>query len=171
MSTKHSSLTWPDRLALIEAYGPTNQAICSAFDSTPDEVQSALNMANVGMIKGSSNFDTAKYGNPFSETASTNKQGTATVHAAPESATKRTKVPQKRGRKGEKITVALQSVPTTPVTVESFIQRHQVSLAVLRQSKRFLEKMEPATATAIGTIHVRQNKATKQLEIWREPTV
>jgi hypothetical protein len=46
--------------------------------------------------------------------------------------------------------------------------QHGVSLAVLRQSKRFLAKLDPAIVATIGRINVRQDKATKQLMIWRD---
>lgn len=95
-------------------------------------------------------------------------KSTATVHARPETATKRVKTPQKRGRKGDKITKALLAVPTTPVPVDQFGKTHGVSLAVLRQSKRFMEGMDAATASLIGKVNVRQDKNTKRLMIWRD---
>lgn len=96
------------------------------------------------------------------------KATAATTHARPETASRRVKEPQKRGRKGDKITRALTAVPTTPVPVESFIAEHGVSLAVLRQSKRFIAAMDAATASTIGKVNVRQDRATHQLMIWRE---
>jgi hypothetical protein len=54
------------------------------------------------------------------------------------------------------------------MSINAFMQQHGVSLAVLRQSKRFLAKLDPSVATKIGTIKVRQDKATKELMIWRE---
>ena len=103
------------------------------------------------------------------------KVGTQTTHrmpapvqAKPESASKRIKEPQKRGRKGDKIVKAFSAVPTTQTPIDQFIAEHGVSLAVLRQSKRFLAAMDPATAASIGKINVRQDKATHQLMIWRE---
>lgn len=96
------------------------------------------------------------------------KATAATTHARPETASRRVKEPQKRGRKGDKITRALTAVPTTPVPVESFIAEHGVSLAVLRQSKRFIAAMDAATAATIGKVNVRQDRATHQLMIWRE---
>lgn len=98
------------------------------------------------------------------------KQGNATSYSKPESATKKAKVPQKRGRKGDKIANALSAVPTTQVPAEEFSKQHNVSLAVLRQSKRFLDQMSPEQRAAIGKINVRQDKATHTLMIWREPT-
>lgn len=169
MATKHSSLTWPDRLALIDAYKPTDQAICATFGTTPNELTSARGLAATGTIVPSASFDVARYGNPFEPggMAAPVKQPTATVHAMPETAAKRKKIPQKRGRKGDKIAIALRSVPTKPVPVDEFAKSHDVSLAVLRQSKRFIEKLG-GDANNIGTIYVRQDKESKQLMIWRE---
>lgn len=98
----------------------------------------------------------------------TTKTAPATVHAKPETASKKAKEPQKRGRKGDKIAKALQAVPTSKVPVESFIKEHGISLAVLRQSKRFIAALDPATQQAIGKVNVRQDSASKQLMIWRE---
>lgn len=95
-------------------------------------------------------------------------KGSATIHTKPETASKRPKVPQKRGRKGDKIIKALTSIPTTPVSIEGFMEEYGVSLAVLRQSKRFIEKLEPAIQAQIGRVNVRQDKQTKKLMIWRE---
>ena len=101
-------------------------------------------------------------------TQPTHRQPTATVHTKPETASRRVKEPQKRGRKGDKISKAFAAVPMTQIPVDAFIVEHGVSLAVLRQSKRFLAAMEPAVAQSIGRINVRQDKDTKQLMIWRE---
>lgn len=98
---------------------------------------------------------------------STSKQ-TTTTHTKPETATRRVKEPQKRGRKGDKITTAFAAIPLTQTPVDDFIKKHGVSLAVLRQSKRFLAAMDPAVAKSLGKINVRQDKETKQLMIWRE---
>lgn len=97
------------------------------------------------------------------------KQGSATSYVKPETATKKVKAPQKRGRKGDKIVTALQAVPTERVSVEEFCKQHGVSLAVLRQSKRFLEQMTAEQRAAIGKINVRQDKESRTLMIWRDP--
>ena len=96
------------------------------------------------------------------------KPSTATTHAKPETASKPAKQLKKRGRKGDKIFKALAAVPTTQMSVDTFIAQHDVSLAVLRQAKRFVATLDPAQAVAIGKINVRQDKTTKKLMIWRE---
>jgi hypothetical protein len=88
----------------------------------------------------------------------------------PETATKKVvvKVNQKRGRKGNKITSAFLAVTNEPIAVDRFVMQHGVSLAVLRQSKRFIEQMSEEDVAKVGKIVVKQNKETKTLMIWRE---
>ena len=182
------SLSWNDRFALLDYYLPSDAQACVAFGLTQDELDTARDLRNAGTFKSSSNIDYSQFDGifnvvvpevhvpvvaPIRPTATkpaivSRPQPTATVHAKPESATRRVREPQKRGRKGDKITKALQSVPTTPMSVDAFIAEHGVSLAVLRQSKRFIEGMDAATAQSIGRVNVRQDKATRQLMIWRE---
>jgi hypothetical protein len=95
--------------------------------------------------------------------------GTATF-AKPETATKKVKEPQKRGRKGNRIVTALAAVPTTQMSAEEFSKQHNVSITVLRQSKRFLEALPAEQRAEIGKINVRQDKDSRTLMIWREPS-
>lgn len=181
-------MSWNDRFALINHYKPSDPVICKAFNVEQDELETARQLLAAGSFSVNSQFDVAKHNDIFAQPVGdgvppkatpapvkaipvakkTSKKGGATVHAKPETATKKAKVPQKRGRKGDKISRALQAVTTTPVAVDSFIKQYGVSLAVLRQSKRFLEKMDNNVAKKIGKINVRQDKNSKQLMIWRE---
>jgi hypothetical protein len=170
-------LSWGDRFALIDHFKPSDESICKAFRLSKDELDTARQLRVQGTFVANAHLDCSKYATMFTGDATPTttthtpapvKQTTATVHDKPESSSKKAKVPQKRGRKGDKITQALLAVPANPTTVDGFIKQHGISLAVLRQSKRFIEKMEPAVATGIGTVHVRQDKSTKQLMIWRE---
>lgn len=172
-----TNMSWGDRFTLIDFYKPEDSAVCAAFGLTSDELEIARTLRASGTISsGQSTLDVAKYANVFSTTAAaqpmavaaSGKKGTATVHSKPETASKKVKEPQKRGRKGDKIQRALQAVPTSQVPVETFMSQHGVSLAVLRQSKRFIEKLDPAVQLTIGKINVRQDKASKTLMIWRE---
>lgn len=179
------TMSWADRFAVIDHYKPTDAQILSAFNLKQDDLDVARELRKAGTFAANATLDVAKYANIFSAdgaapTATSTptvavpgaskpaKTGTATTHAKPESATKRVKVPQKRGRKGDKIARALASVPTAQTPVTTFMQQHGVSLAVLRQSKRFIEKLSAEQQKSIGKINVRQDKATKQLMIWRE---
>jgi hypothetical protein len=170
-------LSWPDRFALIDHYSPPDSVICATFNLSQAELETARQLRGQGMFSANARLDVTKYADMFSAGAAPIAKPTpvvptpsvaATVHTRPESATRQPKIPQKRGRKGNKITTALQSVPTNPIPVNQFITQHGVSLAVLRQAKRFVEKMDQADAVQVGTVHVRQDKATKQLMIWRE---
>lgn len=174
-----SNLSWGERFALIDHFQPSDSQICSVFNLTQAELDTARQLRAAGTFATVSNIDTSKYANLFSTTTTTNtspvstsntKASTATIHVRPETATKKSvvKVPQKRGRKGDKIAKALQSVPQTPVPVAEFVKQHNISLAVLRQSKRFLATLSPDVAKTIGKINVRQDKTSKQLMIWRE---
>lgn len=176
-------MSWNDRFALIDHYKPADAEICTAFGVDQSELETARQLRSAGTFIANTQLDVSKYNGVFAASMSeisnpqtissgdgNKNKGNATSHQKPETAAKKVhvKVPAKRGRKGDKITKALQSVTSTPVTVDSFIKQHGVSLAVLRQSKRFIEKLDPAVAKQIGKINVRQDKGTKQLMIWRE---
>jgi hypothetical protein len=180
-------MSWNDRFALINHYKPTDEQIYAAFNVDSNELNTARSLLAQGTFIANPQIDVAKFSDIFAAptasaatvattatkpavkaTKPAGKKSGATVHAKPESATKKAKVPQKRGRKGDKIQRALQAVTTTPVSVDSFIKQYGVSLAVLRQSKRFLEKMDTTVSKKIGKINVRQDKSSKQLMIWRE---
>lgn len=186
MSKHKPTMSWGDRFAVIDHFTPTDTQVCAAFGVTQDELDTARTLRAAGTFIATPNLDFAKYGNIFAPATPTNqlqkgtvhmnttKTPTATTHvmpetqAKPETASKPVKQPRKRGRKGDKIVTALQSVPTTQVPVDTFIQQYGVSLAVLRQAKRFVASLDPAQAQTIGKINVRQDKATKKLMIWRE---
>jgi len=173
-------LSWADRFALVDHYQPSDTAICETFNLTKDELATARQLRSAGTFTASKTLDVASYAGIFSNSPAPTQQTTVnpaapkaqttTVHSKPESATKRAKavkVPQKRGRKGDKITNALLSAPTVPTPVEGFMKQYGVSLAVLRQAKRFIEKMDAETQAKVGQVVVKQDKATKQLMIWK----
>ena len=188
MSKHKLTMSWGDRLAVIDHFSPTDGQICSVFGVTQDELETARTLRAAGTFAATPDLDVSKYSNVFvsSDIPSTqptrgnvhmntiSKTPSATTHtmpdtvAKPETASKPVKQPQKRGRKGDKILKALQSVPTAQMPVDTFIQQHGVSLAVLRQAKRFVAGLDPSQAQSIGKINVRQDKATKKLMIWRE---
>jgi len=187
--SKKITVSWPAKLAIMDHYNASDARLCEVFEVTQDELDTARSLRTAGTLAADRSFDVTKYAPMFAGTeasapVSTNstqtvhkggnmssKTTTATVHAKPETATKKAKVPAKRGRKGDKISTALQAVPLTPVPVDSFINQHGISLAVLRQSKRFISKLDAETQAAIGHVNVRQDKNTKQLMIWRETGV
>lgn len=176
MGSKHTRVSsWGDRFALIDQFSPSDSQVCEAFNLTQDELDTARALRESGTFVASKHLDMKQYANVFSltqprgtPTMTQTKTPTATIHAKPETASKPVKPPKKRGRKGDKIFKALAAVPTTRMSVDTFIAQHDVSLAVLRQAKRFVAGLDPAQAAAIGKINVRQDKATKKLMIWRE---
>ena len=186
ITKKVPMMSWNDRFALIDAYHPSNTAICTVFNLSPNELKTAQALRNAGTFAPNRQLDTSKFVDLFPDmideiVVAVPKQpvyvtqprvSAKTVHTVtpPETATKKivVKAPQKRGRKGDKITQALLSVTNEPIIVDSFIRDHGVSLAVLRQSKRFIEHMSSEDVQKIGRIVVKQNKETKVLMIWRE---
>lgn len=175
-------VSWPERFALIDHFKPTDEAICRVFELSPEELEFSRGLKEAGLITTSSSFDVTKYSDVFAvgSAAISTSRNTAvskptrassntTSFARPESASRPPKAPPlKRGRKGNKIALALQAVPLSHVPIDDFIEKHGVSIAVLRQSKRFIAELEPEVAAKIGRVCVRQDKATKQLMIWRE---
>ena len=167
MNDKISVLNWSDRFALIDKYQPTNETICRVFRVNADELAAAQDLRSHGNFKSKPEIQLSDYADLLKEskTAPT-KSSTATTHTKPKtpptSATKVVRVPKKRGRKGSKIANAFLAIPATPVPVEDFIAEHEVSLAVLRQSRRFDK------SGMSGDVRVKQSKDTKQLMVWRE---
>ncbi len=174
---KGKTFTWNDRLTLINHYKPTDEQACQALNVTQTELDVARNQLRAGVFSLSSNLDVESYSDlfasadtssPTTSTVTTTKAPTRTkatvtsTKAAPETATAKVKVKAKRGRKGDKILQAFASIPTSPTPAEDFAKTHGVSIAVLRQSKRF-DKTEE-----VGTVKVKKDKTSKTLMIWRE---
>ena len=86
----------------------------------------------------------------------------STMHSTPQSAAAKPKVAQKRGRKGTKIINAFQNVPSTPVNALDYANKHGISLVSLQQSKRF------DTTGIPGKVHVKKDKSTGTLMVWRD---
>lgn len=187
MSKHKLTMSWGDRFAIMDQLTPPDSQLCAVFGVTQGELDVARELRDAGTFIATPNLDVSKYSNMFSSSdiptnqptrgtvhMNTTKTPSATTHIVspatekPETASKPVKQPQKRGRKGDKILKALQSVPTAQTPVDTFIQQHGVSLAVLRQAKRFVAGLDPTQAQTIGKINVRQDKATKKLMIWRE---
>jgi len=170
--------SWNDRFALIDHYKPTSEQVCSVFGVTQSEYETANSMRNTHFDPKVSTIDVNRYAGLFAgERPTATKKTTTTTHTRattttseidrPETATRKSaivKAPQKRGRKGDKITKALMSVNATPQAVDEFMKTHGISLAVLRQAKRFAAKIEGFE----GEVKVKQDKATKKLMIWRQ---
>ena len=173
-----SSLGWSQRFALIDRYTPSDAQICQAFGVSSDELSTARDLRASGTFAPDATLPVDDYAEVFGgevTTASTKpsaRKGSkkATSHskgsknAAPATATKATKSPKKRGRQGSKIVNAFKAIPATPVAAETFATDHGISLAVLRQSKRF-------DKTGLdGAVRVKKDRESGTLMIWREAT-
>lgn len=197
------SLSWGERFALIDHYGPTDAQICAAFNVTPDELDTARELRSGGTFRPSTRIDVKAYAGLFSTvnlTATRTDLPCVSVHTRAPSPTaaaeyavqeRQLKVPAathhkpaskpntgsrpahsasppppkepgRRGRKGNNIAVAFEHIPYDPVLVTEFSSQYNVSLAVLRQSRRFDPK------PSLGTVCVRTNKETGLLMVWRE---
>lgn len=180
-------LSWNDRFALIDHYQPSDDQICVSFNVTPTELSTARKLRDAGTFAPNARLNASEYPSVFDVDVSqvrrsldiTPKPGaivvpppsttpTSTSHLRPETATKRTREPMKRGRKGNKIAHALMSIPQEPMSADEFSRKYDVSIAVLRQSKRFISNLPSEQQQAIGRVNVRQDKNTKMLMIWRE---
>lgn len=168
-------LNWPQRFAVIEHYGPSVEQICRTFGISQSEFEVVCQLRQAGAFKNlDRSFDAAKHRDVFG--INRPQQKMSVLPAAPNQATKAPTVKRivqrvvdtpKRGRQGSKIVDALRAVPLQPVDANTFSQQYDVSIAVLRQSKRFLEKLPENERREIGTVVVKQDRNNKQLMIWR----
>lgn len=168
-------MSWNERLAIINHFKPADDKICKAFGITQSELSTAREMQTAGTFTPSTNINFESYKDLFasdeeapvtSQPSTTAKSGITsttigTEDDKPVTATKKVKEPKKRGRKGNKIDNAFLAIPATPTPVDQFSATHQVSVAVLRQSKRFDKHSEK------GPVSVKKDKGTGTLMIWR----
>lgn len=177
--SKGKNFTWNDRLSLIKHFSPSDDQACEAFGITQSELEVARTQLRAGVFSDNSNVDFNSYGDLFTVSANADgdtegstvtstraldRTGTTvtSTKTAPESASAKTREPKKRGRKGDKITQAFSAIPSTPTAAEDFAKTYGVSIAVLRQSKRFDKAGNP------GIVKVKKDKSSKTLMIWRE---
>ena len=170
MSNKSTSLSWNDRLALIHAYKPSDTVICNALGITQDELHTARGMEANGHFVATKDLDVSAYSDLFQEDSisvpktSTGETGSVSIPTSsqpPATATKVVVLPKKRGRKGDNILKAFSAIPATPTGALPFASEHAVSLAVLRQAKRF-------DCIGTGVVRVKKDNVSKELMIWRE---
>jgi len=150
------------QLALIDHFKINDTDAAGLFGNTPAELQTARELAAAGTITIATDLDFSQYEGALGVKKSGTKTNTSTSTERPVTATKPEKVAKKRGRKGDNIKNAFAAIPTEPVDAETFIAEHNISLAVLRQAKRFDQ------SGLTGRVHVRKNKETGTLSVWRE---
>lgn len=184
MKMTAKTFTWGQRLALINTYKPNDGVACTALGVSQDELDTARGLMEAGTISldesvVTSNADIFKGVKASAATTRVEKPAvtkttgkatgskesktttTTTVKKPAASATAPSAQPKKRGRKGSKIQNAFAAIPSEPTDANAFAARHNVSLAVLRQSKRF-------DKTGTGVVRVRKDKDTNALMVWRE---
>lgn len=168
------TLSWNDRLALMEHFNPSDEEACEVFGVSKAQLETARNMPQ---FTPTPNLDFGSYENMFPSNSPSVGSGTSPAPANTGSvtstvktsagklvtATKTQKQPKKRGRRGDKIAKAFAAIPETPTPVAEFANQHNVSVAVLRQGKRF------NPAPEMGVVRVKKDKGG-ELVIWREPT-
>lgn len=167
-----TNLGWGDRLAIINHYQLPDTQATDVFGVSQDELDTARDMFRAGSLRPSTDLDVEQYGEQLSalldtilnEPTPVPEPTDAPVSAVekPVTASKPRREPKKRGRKGTKISDAFANVPSEPVELEKFATENSVSVAVLRQSKRFDKTGLP------GNIRIRKNKETGVLMISRE---
>jgi hypothetical protein len=173
--SKGKNLSWNDRLTIINHFNPSDAEAISAFDISQNELDVARTQLKTGVFNIDPSLDVESYGHMFaistengstvtSTTSPARKTGSTTISKR-ETASAKSGEPKKRGRKGDKILKAFTSIPDTPVVAEEFAKEHGVSIAVLRQSKRF------DLSKTVGTVRVKKDKGTKTLMIWREEQI
>ena len=173
------NLSWNQRWAIVDHYGPTDAQICTAFNVTQGELTSARQLRDAGQFIPDTSVDVDKYAHLFSDadgatsTVSPSKKTSTTTTTTktdkPLTATKKVKEPGKRGRKGNKIKTAFSAIPSKAVPAEEFAAQHNVSIAVLRQSKRFDNQPETGVVH-VKKIRLNEDDDAKTLCIWRSPT-
>ncbi len=183
-----TDMSWNDKLALIEKYHPSEELICDTFGITMNELKTAMKLKDAGTFAPTEDLDIDQYDKLFWE----DREKAVTLSQDPvyqmselprvllplpkpvkipaETATKKVviKVPKKRGRKGDKIALALFQVTEIPEPALEFAQAHNISLAVLKQAKRFMVNMSDWDRELLGKIFVKQDKETKIQMVWRE---
>lgn len=165
-----NQLSWADRFGIMAKMEtkPSDEDICRVFKVSPDELSSARQCLSEGVFRVNAHVNHEFYELFFKgQTPEFPKavQRTRVLPLPPDNEERRlfasqNKTVRPRGRKSNNIDLAFKAIPSTPTDVEKFAEKNRVSVAVLRQHKRF-DKYP-------GTVYVRKNKDTGVTEVWRE---
>lgn len=184
MAQEISSLRWSQRFALMDHYDLDDKAACDAFGITESQLKAAHELRSQGMVEADQTFPVNDYRHLFVEEeqtatptragfgfaglvgqligeppAITRKHGTGRVHKISGTAgSSSASQPKQRGRRGTKIAEAFLAIPSQPVLLDEFLATHNVSINVLRQSRRF-------DTTGRGPVNIK--KINGQQMIWR----
>lgn len=171
-----AEMGWSERMTVCSSFDlqdpQTAQHVCEVLNITEEELESGIGLVAGGDCELNQDIDPAEYTELFDLSkiklneavaqAPQEQTGTARpdLTQAPQTATS-AKVKGKRGRSGDKIDLAFQSIPHEPVSLESFRTQHGVSVPVLRQQKRFDKFSE------LGKVRVKKD-GSGELTIYRE---
>lgn len=158
---KSANMGWGERFAIMEKFGLDDTTATSAFGVSMDELSTARELLAAGAISPAVHVDFSAYESSLRGVSRPELSTTTEPVTRPVTATKPSKTPKKRGRKGDKIAKAFLAVPTDPTDAEAFAAEHSVSMAVLKQSKRF-------DKSGLPPVKVRKDKTTGKMMIWRE---
>ena len=159
--TDLTQLGWNEMFALMDHYKLDDTSAAQVFGFQPDTLETARELKANGTIVPCTDIDFSQYDSLLGvkKPAATD---TSTSANKPATATKPTRTPKKRGRKGSKIANAFAAIPAEPTDATAFISEHNISMAVLRQAKRF-------DRTGLdGAVHVRKDKESGNLVVWRD---
>ena len=167
-----ANMGWGERLAIIDNFDLSDDQAVSRMGITIEELETARGMANSGVFTTPKDINFGQYvtelagtvrPTPKTEDVPTSTVMPTVLPAPPVTATKPIKQPKKRGRKGSKIVDAFAAIPVEPTNADEFAQQHNVSMAVLKQSKRF-------DKTGLGgNVRVKKDRQAGIMMVWREP--
>ena len=159
--TDLTQLGWNEMFALMDHYNMDDSTAAQVFGFRPDTLETARELKDNGTITVATDIDFSQYDSVLGVKKPSGTD-TSTTTAKPATATKPTRTPKKRGRKGSNIVNAFGAIPVTPTDAEAFITEHNISMAVLRQAKRFDK------SGLDGAVHVRKDKESGNLVVWRD---
>lgn len=167
-----NQLSWADRFGIVNAMEakPSDDDICRVFKVTSDDLATARSLLDRGVLRTNPRINHEFYALYFKGETPEFPKTAPRVRVLPlpmadeerKLFASQNKTNKPRGRKSNNIDLAFKAIPTTPIDVEKFAEKHRVSVAVLRQHKRFDKYSEK------GTVFVRKNKDTGITEVWRE---
>ena len=151
LQEKIKDLSWTQSLSIIQHYKPSEQRIGEIFGISKEKLQT------LGIIfKPDPTFDVTPYYVLFEPSSEH-----PVMLPIPKGESHYSQNKKRAGRPGNNIINSFWNVPSTPVGAIEFAEKSNVSLSVLRQSKRFDK------TNLLGKVHVRKNK-DGILMIWRD---
>lgn len=151
-----SELTHSQILTLLNYFQPSEEQAKKALYLSDATLKTINAEYAGGMLFPDNQFNPTDYTSVFDR-----------VDDRPSMATKPSKTSKKRGRKTTAVHRAFENIPNEPVPAEQFAKDNDISLNVLRQTKRF----DPFQKE-LGNVIVKQQKVDdnqKMLMVWREP--